>query len=482
MRKKFLANLFITILTNLVVKPFWIFGIDRNVQNKLGPELYGKYVALFTLSLLLSTLLDLGINNLNATSLAKNPKRLHTQFSSLLLLKCGFGLLYFAATIGIGLWYGFDKESIGLLAWMAANQILAYLSTFMRSTLTGLQQYRKEAWISSTDRLTMSIAGALLIWYAIAPISIETFVLVQTIGYATAMLLSTIVTFPYLTSIKLQFSLAEVSRMLQKAIPFALLGLLMMIYTRADVLLLEVRLPNGNYENGIYAQGMRLVEAAHMFAVMVSSLLLPMFASMSRKSLALSELVKLGMVVLWIPSVAGVVFAVVYAPALMDLLYTHQSAYGVEVFRWIIWSILPMAAISIFGTLLTAKGFLNLLIKAAATAALGNCIANWFLIPANGALACSIINVLTGSTLAFFYLVKGNSLLTNSIPTYDWLKFLAMPFILFGLALLLWVMNIGLVSALVIFGFGTLATTLLLKMVSIAQIQKKIPNLGSKFR
>lgn len=482
MQKKFLSNLFITLLTNLVVKPFWIFGIDRTVQNQLGPDQYGKYITLFTLSLLLSTLLDLGINNYNATSLAKNPKRLHTQFGSLILIKSGFALVYFTATLAIGWWYGFGSDALILLTWMAANQILAYFSTFMRSTLTGLQQYRKEAWISSVDRLTMSIAGVLLLWYTLTPMSIQTFVWIQTVGYATAMLVSALATLPYVKSIGLQLSFAHIAIMLKAAFPYALLALLMVLYTKADVLLLEMRIANANYENGIYAQGTRLVEAANMFAVMVSSLLLPMFASISRKSAALTELIKLATVVLWIPCVAGVAFAVVYAPKVMTLLYTYQSPYSIEVFRWILWSILPMATISIFGTLLTAKGYLRLLIQTATIAALGNGIANWYFIPANGALACAIINVVTGCVVATVYLTHGNRLLTNAIPKMYWLRLLTLLFVLFGFALVLWVFDISLLQALIVFSLGTFASVLMLKLVSIAQIQKNLPILGIKSR
>ncbi|MCU0443000.1 MAG: hypothetical protein MUE96_11425 [Bacteroidia bacterium] len=207
-----------------------------------------------------------------------------------------------------------------------------------------------------------------------------------------------------------------------------------------------------------------------------------MFASISRKSAALTELIKLAAVVLWIPCVAGVVFAVVYAPQVMELLYTYQSPYSIEVFRWILWSILPMATISIFGTLLTAKGYLRLLIQTATIAALGNGIANWYFIPANGALACAIINVVTGCVVATVYIFNGNRLLTNAIPKMYWLRLLTLLFILFGLALVLWVFDISLLQALFVFGFGTFASVLMLKLVSIAQIQKNLPILGIKFR
>ena len=46
------------IVLNLLVKPVWIFFIDRQVQNIVGHELYGKYFALLNLSYVLYFLSD----------------------------------------------------------------------------------------------------------------------------------------------------------------------------------------------------------------------------------------------------------------------------------------------------------------------------------------------------------------------------------------------------------------------------------------
>ena len=43
MRKTFVLNLIIMMGVNLLIKPFWILGIDRAVQNRLGFDAYGQY-------------------------------------------------------------------------------------------------------------------------------------------------------------------------------------------------------------------------------------------------------------------------------------------------------------------------------------------------------------------------------------------------------------------------------------------------------
>ena len=50
-QKKFVTNLALLLFLNLLIKPFWILGIDREVQNLVGEKEYGLYFALFNLSL-----------------------------------------------------------------------------------------------------------------------------------------------------------------------------------------------------------------------------------------------------------------------------------------------------------------------------------------------------------------------------------------------------------------------------------------------
>ena len=46
------------IILNLVVKPVWIFYIDRKVQLIVGNEAYGTYFALFNFTFILSFIAD----------------------------------------------------------------------------------------------------------------------------------------------------------------------------------------------------------------------------------------------------------------------------------------------------------------------------------------------------------------------------------------------------------------------------------------
>ena len=69
MQRKFLTNLLILLFMNLLIKPFWILGIDRSVQNAVGAEQYGFYFAIFNFTFLFNIMLDLGITNFKTATL-----------------------------------------------------------------------------------------------------------------------------------------------------------------------------------------------------------------------------------------------------------------------------------------------------------------------------------------------------------------------------------------------------------------------------
>ena len=53
MQRKFINNLIFIVFLNILVKPFWILGIDVAVQNRVGADEYGLYYSVFSFSILL---------------------------------------------------------------------------------------------------------------------------------------------------------------------------------------------------------------------------------------------------------------------------------------------------------------------------------------------------------------------------------------------------------------------------------------------
>ena len=87
MQKKFLKNLGLLLFLNLLIKPFWVLGIDRSVQNAVGSEDFGFYFSILNFSFLFIILLDFGITNFNNRNIAQNNQLLNKHFSGILILK-----------------------------------------------------------------------------------------------------------------------------------------------------------------------------------------------------------------------------------------------------------------------------------------------------------------------------------------------------------------------------------------------------------
>jgi phosphatidylglycerophosphate synthase len=85
MKRKFVVNLIFAVGINLLIKPFWVLGVERGVQNAIGASEYGFYFSLFSFSFLFNVILDFGINNYNNTFIAKYPHLLSKKFSQLVI-------------------------------------------------------------------------------------------------------------------------------------------------------------------------------------------------------------------------------------------------------------------------------------------------------------------------------------------------------------------------------------------------------------
>jgi O-antigen/teichoic acid export membrane protein len=72
MNREFVLNVLFVLFINVLIKPIFIFGIDRTVQNTVGAETYGLYFALLNLTYLFQIINDFGIQNFNSRNLSQH--------------------------------------------------------------------------------------------------------------------------------------------------------------------------------------------------------------------------------------------------------------------------------------------------------------------------------------------------------------------------------------------------------------------------
>lgn len=439
MRKKFLGNLIFIIALNLIIKPFYIFGIDVQVQNLVGPEKYGLYFSVLSFSFLFNMLLDIGITNYNTKNTAQSPKSIEKYLGSFIGLKIIMALFYILITFGTALIIGYSSEELFLLKFFVLNQILAGLILYLRSNFAGLHLFKIDAVLSVLDRLLLIIIASAFIYGGISsqPFKIEWFVYMQSIAYGTTLLLGLIITKVKIGKIRLKLSKVLSFAILKKSFPFAILILLMMLYTRIDSVMIERMLPNGKEEAGIYAQGFRLLDAVNMFAFLVAGLLLPIFSRLIWKKEAVKPVLQMaGKLLIGIAIVVGIATAL-YANGIISLIYTHGSSEAGILFFWLILSFIPLSFSHIFSTLLTANHNLRLLNIMAICGIATNIILNLILIPILHAKGAAIATLATQSVAAILQVIFVLRVFKFSIHWSSVFRFTLLIVLYLGIALLI---------------------------------------------
>lgn len=402
MQRTFITNLALLLFLNLLIKPFWILGIDRTVQNVVGAADYGLYYALFNFSYILNIVLDVGITNFNNRNIAQHSQLVQKHFSSVATLKGGLGVVYFAVTMVLGLVVGYRGDALVFLSLLCINQFLLSFVLYLRSNLSGMHLFKHDSLLSVLDRSIMIALCAVLLWGNLSeqPFRIEWFIMAQTASYAVAVTVGTAMLIANSGRFRPKFDWPFSLMILKQSAPYALLVLLMSIYYRIDAVMVERMLPDGEEQAGIYAQAFRLLDATQMIGYLFSVLLLPMFARMLKKHESVEALLSLSSRMLVTGAIGLAVVCGFYRMELMDAMYVRYIAQSGPILGILMAAFVPMAVSYAFGSLLTANGNLKALNLMAAGGVVLNIALNAVLIPQLQAYGAAVASLVTQTMAA----------------------------------------------------------------------------------
>jgi O-antigen/teichoic acid export membrane protein len=469
-QRKFVLNLGLLLLLNFLIKPFWIFGIDRTVQNTLSASDYGTYFALFNFSMLFNILLDFGITNFNNRNIAQNSQLLTKYFSGIVVFKFLLALIYFTVTFTVGAFIGYDEMRFEMLLFLTLNQFLISFIQYLRSNIAGLQLFTLDSLFSVLDKTLMIVFCAILIWgnWLASEFTIMHFVYGQTLAYVIAAVLIFITVFLKVSSFSLKIDKAFLIKIVKQTAPFALLVLTMTFYYRIDAVMLDAMLENGEQEAAVYAQAYRLMDAANQVGVLFAGLLLPMFAFMIKKQQPLNKLVRLSFTLIFIPSVVLAIVCFTSSKEIIKLLY-NDAGEAIKVLPILMFCFVAIASTYIFGTLLTANNNLKQLNILAIAGLVLNVVLNAVLIPNHQAYGSAVASLITQLLVVVIQVVLVKKYFNFS---FNW-KFSATLFLIVSI---LFIANVNLQLAVtyrfvVIGGLGLLLS-FLFKIVNIKDVKK----------
>ena len=398
MKQTFFRNLIFLIVLNLIIKPFYVFGIDRTVQNLTGHEQYGLYFALFNLSFLFSIILDTGITSYNNRIIAQQPTLIKKYLSNILFFKVLLFVLYCIITFSAALYFHISAEGYLLLAWLCVNQGLNSLLLYLRSNLSALQYFKLDSFLSILDKLLMILLFGWIYYFNPfgGEFRIEWFVLAQTVSYVLTIFIALILLLRRIPLPQFSFDLTMLKTIWKESYLLALVVLFMSIYGRVDGLMLKKMLGSeGDTQAGIYASAFRLLDAANQFGFLFAALLLPIFSRLIRRGQRVDELAAVSFKTIFIFSWLAAVVALFFRNEIMQLLYHDNSVYAADTLGIILFALPGAASVYIFGTLLSANRSLTQLTLATAAAAALNLLLNFILIPKYQCIGAAIAAVCT---------------------------------------------------------------------------------------
>lgn len=443
--------------------------IDRKAQMLLGSA-YSEYYIVFNLAVVLNIILDIGIQSFNNTGVAADQQFFKVNFKQIVFAKLILALIYLMAVAGVGLQSGMGFQ---LLAIIAVNQILTSFVLLFRSNINGLHHYTLDSLLSVSDKF-FGILFCIALFFA-NKINVYWFANAQLIATFISFFIALFFNVKYLKRISNTGTLKAFNfkSLFLKSLPYALLFALMGFYTRMDVLMMNWLLPDAVYHCGIYAQSFRFLDAAAMFAMLFSGLLLPMFARLISNNEDVRPLTSMAATLLSIISLTVAAAAIAFGEDLLYVMYAINDpvmlSWSANVFGNIMSAFVPMSLIFVFSTLLTAKRDLKYLNMFAFAALSCNLILNLILIPDYQSKGASISSLCTQSLFAVLCISRCFYLFKFKGTFKDGFKYLLFITSLATLSFLLKGMD-NVLLALLLFGAGSLIITFLTKIIDLRQL------------
>ena len=402
MRRKFLVNIAFLLAVSVLIKAFWVLGIDRTVQNVVGEAEYGSYFSLFSFSVLFTLLLDMGLSGFNNRAVSADPTKVRLWFGNVLLLRLLLTAAYFTVTMTVAVALGYSGRQLSLLMLLMLNQVMVSMILWLRSNISGMQYLFLDSLISVADRLVMIIICSIILWGGVTegPFRIEWFVWSQTAACFIVMCVSLVIVIRRGGVSGVRPDARILRSIITSGLPYAVVVLAMTLYWRIDAVLLERLLPDGAQEAGIYAQAFRLFDAFAMIPVMFGGLLLPIMSKELSAGNNIRPLASMAGRMLLAPIGAGAVTLASFPGEILDLLYVAPASGATHAFILLMLALIPVSLTYIFSTVLTAAGRFRLLGLITMGGMVLNIVLNLVLIPGYHAAGAAFTALVTQVAVA----------------------------------------------------------------------------------
>ncbi len=427
MKKSFFVNLLLLITINLIIKPLYIFGIDRNVQNLVGEHNYGLYFTFITLCMIFMVIGDAGLQNYNSTQVASGNVQYANFFPNILVARLLTSLLFIVIILSLSYFGVYNKENMPLLYIVMAGQIMSSFLLLIRTNISGHGYYKVDSIFSSLDRLFLIFLCGFFMWNESfrQSFTIYKFASLQLISYVIVIIICIIWMVIFLPKLNFSIKNLNIKKVLKSSLPYAIVIFLMIIYSRSDIIILERMLPDGPKQAGIYAASFRILDALNMIGYLSGTLLLPMFAQITNDKKQLEDLYMLSLKILAVFTSLFAIVVIFYRYEIMHMLYKNADEIWGDVLGILMFSFIGITLSYISGCHLTANGHLRSMIKSFSIAIVFNILLNLILIPQFKVIGVAIVAAITQIFILIIQTKWSMKLSGLYINRTTWLRFIA---------------------------------------------------------
>ncbi len=421
-----LSNIVLVILLNLLVKPFWVFYIDRVVQIQNGNTIFGIYGKYLSLAIVLNILLDMGMSNINQLDVAQDSTKMQGGFGKFWNAKLLLAAIYLIV-LHIVFWaLDSPRSEYGLFLMVVLIQVFSSLAIYLRSSVSGLHLFRYDAWLSVIDKFVVLVVATSLIYGMGRVIPVAVYAGLQAFGFLLVVVMA-ILLLGVRRRLWKRFSVSETRAALRAGLPFAVLILCMSIYTRFDFFLIERWAQEGARAAGEYMAAYRFIDIIGGVGFLFANILLSVFArniavdKSSQPTIDFYTLLFVG---------GGFIlssFLHYNSAEITDLLYREGVSSTSASLAVLIWSVPAVFLTNIYSSYLTAARDLRFLIIAALVAAVFYLGINISLLPSLGIMLTSYMSSITFWVLAIIFILRCGAKYKVSM---------SYPLVLIGIALL----------------------------------------------
>ncbi|ERT04811.1 polysaccharide biosynthesis family protein [Lyngbya aestuarii BL J] len=399
--KKLLARLDLSYLYALLGEATlaltFVFYIT--IARVLGPEQYGIFAAAIALAAILSLFIQFGLPTLINREVAAHPDEAPQSTVLFLVLQGLTSLGVVIILLPLALILGYTGETLIVCYLAVFSEVCRAAIMTLRSTIKGLGWFRTESVAVAIERL--------------AVVAIATVVLFQTKNLI--LVIATVVIVRAVNAIGLLYYLSRqvkisslISRQklintLKIAYPFALSGVLWILYYQVDVVMLK-SLSTGE-ETGFYSASYRILE---MFSALPRVIFYVIFTRFARYQTSepekLPEQIYKATRLLLLAVIPSIVVAGLIQTHLVNILYGEEFSQSVKSLS----ILLPSLGIKMFGNVadqfLQATGREKKLPRILMAAASTNVVINALLIPNFASMGAAIATLCSECILAILSL------------------------------------------------------------------------------